>query len=92
MTQTLYAGIDVSKDKLDVAIASERDKILAYTTFENILSGVNGFKQLKKCIKKRSKNFKNVHFCIESTNNYHEEIAEFLQDEGFIVSVINPFK
>lgn len=92
MSQTLYAGIDVSKDKLDVALASERDKIFKNSTFENCLSGINGFKQLKKWIKKHSKFFKNVHFCIESTNNYHEEIAEFLQEEGFIVSVINPFQ
>ena len=92
MTQTLYAGIDVSKDKLDVAIASDREKILLNSTFENSLSGINGFKQLKKWIKKHSKSFKNVHFCIESTNNYHEEITEFLQEAGFIVSVINPFQ
>jgi transposase len=92
MSKLLYAGIDVSKDKLDVAIASERDKVLANATFGNCLSDINGFKQLKKWIKKHSKQFKNVHFCIESTNNYHEEIAEFLQDEGFIISVINPFQ
>lgn len=92
MNQILYAGIDVSKDKLDVAIASEKDKILASSVFENCLSSINGFKQLKKWIKKYSKSFENVHFCIESTGNYHEEIAEFLQEEGFIVSVINPFQ
>jgi transposase len=92
MSKLLYAGIDVSKNKLDVAIASERDKLLANATFENCLSDINGFKQMKKWIKKRSKQFENVHFCIESTNNYHEEIAEFLQEEGFIVSVINPFQ
>jgi len=92
MSQILYSGIDVSKDKLDVALTSEREKILASFTFENCLSGINGFKQLKKWIKKHAKTFKNVHFCIESTNNYHEEIAEYLQEEGFIVSVINPFQ
>lgn len=92
MTQILYVGIDVSKNKLDVAIASERDKILASSTFDNTLSGINGFKQLAKWIKKYSKTFKNVHFCIESTGNYHEEIAEYLQEQNFIVSVINPFQ
>ena len=92
MSQLLYAGIDVSKDKLDVAITSEKNKILANSTFENNSTGINGFKQLKKWIKKRSKNFENVHFCLESTGNYHEEITEFLQDEGFVVSVINPFQ
>ncbi len=92
MTQILYAGIDVSKDKLDLAIASERDKILASSTFDNSLSSINGFKQLVKWVKKYFKKFKKVHFCIESTGIYHEEIAEFLQEKGFIVSVINPFQ
>jgi len=92
MIKILYAGIDVSKDKLDVAIASEREKIIASSTFDNSLSRVNGFKQLKKWVRKRAKSFDNVHFCIESTNNYHEEIVEYLQEEGFTVSVINPFQ
>jgi transposase len=92
MIKILYAGIDVSKDKLDVALASEKDKILAISIFKNCLSDINGFKQLKKWIKSHSKSFENVHFCIESTGNYHEEIAEFLQEKGFIVSVINPFQ
>ncbi len=52
MTQILYAGIDVSKDKLDVAIASDREKILLNSTFNNSLSG---FKILPKWIKKHFK-------------------------------------
>jgi len=85
----LYSGIDVSKDKLDIAIAENREKIVSNAAFDNNLSG---FKQLQKWVKKHSKNFKNVHFCIESTGIYHEEITEFLQEQGFIVSVINPFQ
>jgi len=29
---------------------------------------------------------------MESTGIYHEEIAEFLQEQNFIVSVINPYQ
>jgi transposase len=53
---------------------------------------MNGFQYLEKWVKKHSRTLKNVHFCIESTGIYHEEIVEFLQEKGFIVSVINPFQ
>lgn len=89
MSQILYAGIDVSKDKLDLAIASNKEVIVSTSIFDNSISG---FIKLKKWINKFSKKFDNTHFCIESTGIYHEEITEFLQEQGFIVSVINPFK
>jgi transposase len=87
MTKTLYVGIDVSKDKLDVAIASDKERILLSSAFDN---NVPGFKKLQIWIKKHSRNFEKTHFCMESTGIYHEEIADFLQEEKFIVSVINP--
>lgn len=92
MNQVLYAGIDVSKDKVDVAISAEKGKIIANSTFENSLSSTGGFNKLKNWLKVYASGFNNIHFCIEATSFYHEQIAEFLQDEGFIVSVINPFQ
>jgi len=87
MTKMLYAGIDVSKDKLDVAIASSKEKILLTAIFDNNLTG---YRKLKSWSKKHSKSYDEIHFCMESTGIYHEEIAEFLQEEHFVVSVINP--
>lgn len=87
---TLYSGIDVSKDKLDVAITDNNRKILSNAIFENNLQG---FKKLFNWIKKQSKKFEKIHFCMESTGIYHEEIAEFLQEQKkTIVSVINPYQ
>jgi transposase len=80
MTKTLYVGIDVSKDKLDVAIASYKERILLSSAFDN---NVPGFKKLQIWIKKHSRNFEKTHFCMESTGIYHEEIADFLQEEKF---------
>ncbi len=86
----IYSGIDVSKDKLDVALTSDGNKILSTATFQN---SILGFQKLSAWVTKHSKAFKFVHFCIEATGIYHEEIAEFLCDnENFIVSVINPFQ
>ncbi|MFA6989537.1 MAG: IS110 family transposase [Candidatus Gastranaerophilaceae bacterium] len=90
MIKTLYAGIDVSKDKLDIAITQDGKEIIATATFENTFAGN---KKLFSWCKKHSKGFLNIHFCLEATGIYHEEIAECLQEQGkTIVSVINPFQ
>lgn len=86
----LYSGIDVSKDKLDIALSSDGNKIISNETFENTNQG---FKKLFSWVKKHSKHFTVVHFCLESTGIYHEEISEFLQEQkNTIVSVINPYQ
>ncbi|OGI30833.1 MAG: hypothetical protein A2287_02675 [Candidatus Melainabacteria bacterium RIFOXYA12_FULL_32_12] len=86
----IYSGIDVSKDKLDIALTKDGINIISTATFQNSLSG---FQKLFIWVKKRSKGFNCVHFCIEATGIYHEEIAEYLQEqENVLVSVINPFQ
>ena len=86
----IYSGIDVSKDKLDIALTKDGINIISTATFQNSLLG---FQRLSSWIKKRSKDFASIHFCIEATGIYHEEIAEYLQEqENTIVSVINPFQ
>jgi transposase len=90
MTKTLYAGIDVSKDKLDIALTQEGKQIISTATVENTSSG---YKKLFSWIKKHSKGFSNVHFCLEATGIYHEEIVDYLQEQiKTIVSIINPFQ
>lgn len=90
MTKTLYVGIDVSKDKLDIALTQDGKQIILTAIFENTSSG---YKKLFVWIKKYSKGFSKVHFCIEATGIYHEEIAEYLQEQAkTIVSIINPFQ
>ncbi|OGI25309.1 MAG: hypothetical protein A2287_09155 [Candidatus Melainabacteria bacterium RIFOXYA12_FULL_32_12] len=39
MIKTLYAGIDVSKDKLDIAITQDGNKIISTATFTNKIFG-----------------------------------------------------
>ena len=86
----LYSGIDVSKDKLDIAIALNGKEIISTATFNNNLQG---FKKLFSWVKKQVKGYSRIHFCMESTGIYHEEIAEFLQEQNnTIVSVINPYQ
>lgn len=77
-------GIDVSKEKLDIALLREsgkfRDKVVA--------NNRKGFEELRAWLAKHG--VLSAHICMEATGAYWEELAEFLVDAGFEVSVVNP--
>ena len=76
-------GIDVSKAKLDCALALAgkfKAKVFANTA--------EGFASLSKWLE--SKGVGQVHACLEATNVYWEAVAYYLADAGHTVSVINP--
>jgi len=77
-------GVDVSKAKLDVALALPggkfRDKVVANSR--------KGFAEFAAWLVKHGAS--SAHVCMEATGAYWEELAEFLVDAGFTVSVINP--
>ncbi len=77
-------GIDVAKLKLDVFLLFE-NKSLA-KQFEN---SPKGFKLLKAWLK--SLHLEQVHACLEATGSYGDAVAQFLFDQGHLVSVVNPF-
>jgi len=76
-------GIDISKAKFDAALYREGEYDDA--TFSN---NRDGYRRLAKWLKKRRA--KQVHVCIEATGRYGEEVAEYLHERGYIVSVVNP--
>lgn len=77
-------GIDVSKDKLDVALrlpdGKVRSKVVANTP--------EGFTALRAFLDKQ--NVTALHACMEATGVYWEACAEFLAEAGVTVSVVNP--
>lgn len=77
-------GIDVAKAKLDVALLQQagkfRDKVVSNTR--------QGFDQLVGWLAKQG--VTHAHVCMEATGSYWEELAEYLVDAGFTVSVVNP--
>lgn len=77
-------GIDVAKDKLDVALRlpSEkwRSKVVSNTP--------KGFAALLEWLAKQG--VSRAHVCMEATGIYWEAVAEYLSDAGFVVSVVNP--
>lgn len=83
MSTLIPLGIDVSKAKLDCALALEakyRNKVFANTP--------SGFVELSAWLKVHAPGL--VHACLEATGIYWEAVAQFLADAGHTVSVINP--
>lgn len=77
-------GIDVSKASLDVVLLGE-DENREAAQFENTRTGFN---KLQRFLKKRVKT--PLHACLEATGHYGDEIALFLHEAGYVVSVVNP--
>ncbi|MGL4666963.1 MAG: IS110 family transposase [Saezia sp.] len=78
-----FIGVDVSKNKLDIALLTNgkhRSKTVSNTPagFMDLLNWLH--KQHALC----------AHVCMEATNIYWEEIALYLAQAGYVISVINP--
>lgn len=77
-------GIDISKAKFDVALMVA-GKIKKTHVFEN---APDGFKALSNWLSKQG--ITTVAACMEATGCYGEALATYLDDQGFVVSVVNP--
>jgi transposase len=77
-------GIDVSKNQLDVVLVREDGR----TERAQFVNGRKGFHSLHHFLKKRVQTA--LHACLEATGSYGDEIALFLFEAGYKVSVINP--
>jgi transposase len=76
-------GVDVSKSKFDIALLRDNEYVLA--TFDN---DSVGFVKLRKWLKKRVVN--ELHACLEATGRYGDDLALFLHEAGYRVSIVNP--
>jgi len=76
-------GIDVSKDKLDVVLVSDRRSI--HKVFSN---NAPGHQHLQNWL--IAQRVGQVHACLEATGQYGEVVAEHLYGSGQLVSVVNP--
>jgi transposase len=71
-----FIGIDISKDSFDVSFSGDK-----HQSFENNLKG---FKSFCKTIYIES------HCVMEATGSYYQQLAGYLYDIGYAVSVVNP--
>jgi transposase len=88
---TKVIGIDVSKQKLDVAWLRELESVkVKCKVFKN---KAEGFSELIEWVQKNTKQpIDSLHFIMEATGVYHESLAYALHDAGAKVSVVNPTK
>lgn len=80
-------GIDVSKAKLDCALLRDENK-LKIKTFSNSIVGWDEL--LEWSLKNSGLEIEQLHFIMEATGIYHEQLATWLYDAGAKVSVVNP--
>ena len=81
----LVLGVDISKSKFDVALLGENDKYKSKSGIENNL---DGFNVLLNWLRTKTK--EKIQICMEATGIYGDELALFLFDAGYPVSVVNP--
>lgn len=79
----LSLGIDIAKDKLDVALYQEEQYREA--SFGN---DKDGYRRLGKWLKKHKAQEAAV--CIEATGRYGDGVAHYLHEQGYQVSMVNP--
>lgn len=80
---TSILGIDIAKEKFDVALLQEGK--LQHKVFTN---SKEGFVDLSKFLAKEK--VTQLHACLESTGVYGQALAIFLYQAGYTVSVVNP--
>lgn len=78
-----YLGIDVAKQSFQCTLLRSGKRF--HHSFQN---KPEGFAALAKWLEQHPGD--PVHACMEATNTYWEELAEFLHDHGQRVSVVNP--
>ena len=81
-----YLGIDLSKKEFDVTLKTEGGEE-HHAKFKN---RKKGYAKLEKWLRKYG--VVELHVCMEATNVYWEEIAEYLYEKGYKVSVVNPLR
>lgn len=81
-----FLGIDIGKDKFDVALLHiDKPNKVKTKVFTN---NANGFEKLLLWLK--NKNIGLLHACMEATGSYGTDLAEYLFNQKFKVSVVNP--
>ena len=81
----IFMGIDISKASFDTAILmSEKIKTKKFS------NNKNGFKLMMDWLKTCNIRAENTHVCMEATGIYYESLADFLYQNKFMVSVVNP--
>ena len=81
MATSSYVGIDVSKDRLDVAVLGERQERQVDNTSQGIAQLVEWMQELQPEL-----------IVVEATGGYQRAVVEALFHAGLAVAVVNPVR
>jgi transposase len=79
-----YVGIDVSKERLDVVLLRDRQQ-----EGQHFTNTPTGFAKLHSWLSRRLK-VAEAQVCLEATGQYSVGVADFLVEQGYWVSLVNP--
>lgn len=80
----MILGIDIAKEKFDVALYQDKEQVAA-GQFDNSRAG---FKKMSKWL--NNKKVEQVWACMEATGRYGDALAMYLHKAGHQVSMVNP--
>lgn len=90
MEKDHYIGVDISKRTIDIAIyvkSQAKKGTFPHETFSNT---EEGFKDMKKWLRKQHVVLSKSLFCMEATGNYTHELCLFLEQLGVAYSIQSP--
>lgn len=90
MEKIEYVGIDIGKKELHVAYEYNSSKGRIRFRKRKFANTFSGFNKLEDFAKKKVGKGENIHFIMEATGIYHEEVAAYVYEQGHRVSVLNP--
>jgi transposase len=87
-------GLDIAKDKFDacLAVIDEVQKVTIKSSRSSLSNSARGFNELLSWVGKYFANDIPKVFCMEATGIYYEQLAWFLYQQGYMLSVLVPHK
>lgn len=89
MQKDFYIGVDISKKTIDVAIY-KKEKASKASVCEKFSNSPDGFKEMKRWLRKCGVSLTNALFCMEATGHYTYELCLFLEQQAVSYSVQSP--
>ena len=78
MEKDHYIGVDISKRTIDVAIYVKNQAKKGAFPHETFSNSEDGFKDMKRWLRKQNATLSKSLFCMEATGNYTYELCLFL--------------
>jgi len=86
-------GIDVAQKELVVSLGRmDEEAITTVYAYKKFVNNEKGFMALVLWVKKQTMEAFPLRYVMEATGVYHESLAYFLSNKGYLVSIVMPNK